>query len=160
MLTHLGHETVHQSPLTYDGWVSDPVTDVGVSSPYALPHHVAQVERSLLIVRNPARYLVTAGIAQLFTAPSDHLIWIARHYGTYGAAFWIEHTRQMSLVVDTVATLERITTDAPHAAGVFSALVGAEITVLQITAAYEAAGRVNVHNPAMETADRLYDLCR
>ena len=161
ILTHLGYPTVHQSPLTYNGWESDPVTGTGVASPYALPHHIAQVPRSLLIVRDPALFVDSARHGQLFGAPSDHLRWIRRHFEGLGRPpelnFWSRHLEMFSWLTDNVVTLETMTIDSRVAAAMFENLVGAEISIADVEEAYDAVGVVNVHNPRMHAAKERYD---
>ena len=165
ILTHLGYPTVHQSPLTYNGWESDPVHNVGVASPYALPHHISQVPRSLLIVRDPSLYVDSAKHIKLFGAPSDHLRWIRRHFGGLGQPqeldYWSRHLDLYGPLVDETVTLDSLT--AAHyamydASLVFSELVGADITSEAVREAYDAVGVVNVHNPRMRKAKERYDL--
>jgi len=162
ILTHLGYPTVHQSPLTYNGWESDPVQDTGVTSPYALPHHIAQVPRSLLIVRDPALYVASAKHGTLFGAPSDHLRWIRRHFGGLGQPqeldFWSRHLDLYAPLVDQVVRLETITSDRFYASDVFSRLVNDYICPTDVKTAYDAVGVVNVHNPRMRAAKERYDL--
>jgi len=162
ILTHLGYPTVHQSPLTYNGWESDPVTETGVASPYALPHHISQVPRSLLIVRDPALYVASAKHGTLFGTPSDHLRWIRRHFGGLGQPpeldFWSRHLEMFSWLTDNVVTLETMTTNSRVATAMFENLVGAEISIADVEEAYDAVGVVNVHNPRMRAAKERYDL--
>jgi len=158
ILTRLGHDTTHQAPLNYNGWMNGYIAPKsGVSTPYALPRHVRETPRSLLIVRHPARFAASAVHANLFTHRSDHHDWIYRHWPDMGAlAFWNTHTAEMTEVATETVTLEEITTDPPFAAAVFTRLVHKRITVEAMTGAMAEVGVVNTHDQEMRDAIALW----
>lgn len=128
----------------------------GVSTPYALTRHVGETPRSLLIVRHPARFVASA--INLFVERSDHHDWIERHWPDMGAlAFWNAHTAEMYEATTETVTLERITTDPPYAAEVFTRLVYKPVTVLDVVIAIEDVGVVNTHDEEMPDAIGLWE---
>ena len=157
VLTKLGFRTEHESPLTYNGWMSTPVKQTaGVSSAYALPRHVDDTAQSLLIVRHPARWYATVTATRLFAQNSDHMWWIGRHWPDDPVAFWRTYNQTMMGHADQTVTLEEITSDPEHAAGVFANLVRGRIDPRHVADVMKDVGVVNTHYEPMREAEELW----